>query len=246
MRTGAIAQSGFPSVTPSRSYHHRPGKQVDVYWDGDDRWYTAEVRRRKRQPGGSANPWQPGGALVHELYYPIDRELHWHDFAQVRLRTPSRPYSPCRPCRPRRPCLSCSHLQPSRRLRRPRRLRLIHRDRHSRRLLRRTTPTATGGGPAAGGPSSRVTRGRPAAAARPAVARPAVAQLAVARPAVARLAVARPRRRSPPHLPLAPPLEERSGRRVAAQRARRPKSPKSLRPRRRFTSATRPLCWLCG
>ena len=78
---------------------------MDVYWDGDDRWYRAEVRRRKRLPGGSANPWQPGGALVHELYYPMDRELHWHDLAQVR---------PCHlpPLQPLHPLPSLPSLQP--------------------------------------------------------------------------------------------------------------------------------------
>ena len=65
---------------------------MDVYWDGDDKWYTAEVRRRKRQPskaplarfasGAFASGTFAAGALVHELYYPADRELHWHDLAQ--------------------------------------------------------------------------------------------------------------------------------------------------------------------
>ena len=159
----ASSPSSLPSPSPSPS----PSPYVDVYWDGDDKWYTAEVRRRKRQrvsrwdgkPMGS-----PAGPLVHELYYPADGELHWHDLAQVR---PCHPCCPGRPCSFCGPCLPCSHLQPPRRSRHPRRSRrprrsgrLIRRDRHTRRLLRRTTPTATFGDPAAGSPSSRVTRGR--------------------------------------------------------------------------------------
>ena len=55
---------------------------MDIYWDGEDRWYAAEVRRRKRLPEAGADRWQPGGALVHEVYYPEDGEFHWHDLAQ--------------------------------------------------------------------------------------------------------------------------------------------------------------------
>ena len=40
---------------------------MEIYWDGEDRWYAAEVRRRKRLPEAGADRWQPGGALVHEL-----------------------------------------------------------------------------------------------------------------------------------------------------------------------------------
>ena len=36
---------------------------MEIYWDGEDRWYAAEVRRRKRLPEAGADRWQPGGAL---------------------------------------------------------------------------------------------------------------------------------------------------------------------------------------
>ena len=65
-RVSTHARAVHRAVTVARWPHVArtpwPGKQVEIYWDGEDRWYAAEVRRRKRLPEAGAERWQPGGA----------------------------------------------------------------------------------------------------------------------------------------------------------------------------------------